>query len=63
MPGAAMRPDYRFPEPFSGVQVNFYKNIKCKAFGVPETLHRIRRPKGTSSQAWDYIRTDDGPEF
>lgn len=50
---------YRFPEPFSGVQVNFCKNIKCKAFGVPETLHRVRRPKGTSPKAGDYIRTGD----
>jgi transposase-like protein len=50
---------YRFPEPFSGVQVNFCKNIKCKAFGVPETLNRVRRPKGTSSQAGDYVRTSD----
>lgn len=51
---------YRFPEPSSGVQVNFCKNIKCEAFGVPETLHRIRRPKETSSKAGDYIRTGDG---
>lgn len=39
------------------MQVNFCKNIKCKAFGVPETLHKIRRPKGTSPKAGDYIRT------
>jgi transposase-like protein len=50
---------YRFPEPFAGVQVNFCKNIKCEAFGVPETLNRIRRPKGTSSEAGDYIRSGD----
>jgi len=50
---------YRFPEPSSGVQVNFCKNIKCAAFGVPETLHRARRPKGTEPKAGDYIRTGD----
>jgi transposase-like protein len=50
---------YRFPEPSSGVQVNFCKNIKCEAFGVPETLHRVRRPKGTSPKAGDYIRTGE----
>jgi hypothetical protein len=50
---------YRFPEPFAGVQVNFCKNIKSEAFGVPETLNRIRRPKGTSSEAGDYIRSGD----
>jgi len=51
--------DYRFPEPFAGVQVNFCKNIKCKAFGAPETLNRVRRPKGTSPETGDYIRTGD----
>lgn len=50
---------YRFPEPASGVQVNFCKNIKCEAFGVPETLNRVRRPKGTSSKSGDYIRSGD----
>ena len=50
---------YRFPEPFAGVQVNFCKNIKCVAFGVPETLNRVRRPKGTSPEAGDYTRTSD----
>ncbi|APW46538.1 IS1/IS1595 family N-terminal zinc-binding domain-containing protein [Rhodoferax antarcticus] len=50
---------YRFPEPFTGVQVNFCKNIKCAAFGVPETLHRVRRSKATSSQAGDYIRSGE----
>jgi hypothetical protein len=50
---------YRFPEPFAGVQVNFCKNIKCEAFGMPETLNRVRRPKGTSPEVGDYIRTSD----
>lgn len=50
---------YRFPEPSSGVQVNFCKNIQCEAFGVPETLHRVRRPKKASSKAGDYIRSGD----
>jgi transposase-like protein len=48
---------FRFPAPASGVQVNFCKNIKCTAFGVPETLHRIRKPKGTDFAPGDYIRT------
>jgi transposase-like protein len=47
---------YRFPAPADGVQVNFCKNIRCAAFGVPETLHRIRRPKTTASAPGDYIR-------
>ena len=50
---------YRFPEPFAGVQVNFCKNIKCEAFGVPETLNRVRRPNGIPSEAGDYIRNGD----
>jgi len=37
-----------------------FENIKCVAFGVPETLNRVRRRKGMSSQAGDYIRNDDG---
>lgn len=50
---------YRFLEPFSGVQVNFCKNIKCKAFGVPESLNRVRRPKEASPKPGDYIRSGD----
>ena len=41
------------------MQVNFCKNIKCEAFGVPETLNRVRRPKGTAPKAGDYIRNGD----
>lgn len=47
---------HRFPAPADGVQVNFCKNVSCKAFGVPETLHRIRRSKRTLPAAGDYIR-------
>lgn len=47
---------YRFPAPSDGVQVNFCKNIRCAAFGVPESLHRVRRPKGTPPAPGDYIR-------
>lgn len=50
---------YRFPEPASGVQVNFCKNIKCEAFGVPEALYRVRRPNNTSAKAGDYTRSPD----
>jgi hypothetical protein len=49
----------RFPEPFAGLQDNFCENIKCEAFGMPDTLNRVRRPKGTSPEAGDYIRTSD----
>lgn len=47
---------YRFPAPADGVQVNFCKNVSCKAFGVPETLHRVRRSKFTLPSAGDYVR-------
>lgn len=47
---------YRFPAPADGVQVNFCKNVSCKAFGVPETLHRIKRSKFSTPEAGDYIR-------
>ena len=47
---------YRFPEPADGVQVNFCKNVRCKAFGVPETLHRVRRSKFALPAAGDYKR-------
>jgi transposase-like protein len=47
---------YRFPEPAEGVQVNFCKNIRCTAFGVPEKLYRVRRSKFATPEAGDYIR-------
>ncbi len=47
---------YRFPAPADGVQVNFCKNVSCEAFGVPETLHRVRRSKFSLPAAGDYIR-------
>lgn len=47
---------YRFPEPAGDIQVNFSKNIRCTAFGVPETLHRVKRPRGTYAPPGDYIR-------
>lgn len=47
---------YRFPEPADGIQVNFCKNFRCAAFGVPETLHRVRRAKTTAPAPGDYIR-------
>jgi hypothetical protein len=47
---------FRFPSPDAGVQVNFCKNLECDAFGVPETLGRVRRPKGILPQAGDYTR-------
>lgn len=53
---------YRFPEPAEGVQVNFCKNVRCAAFGIPEKLHRVRRSKFAAAEAGDYIRegtTDD----
>jgi hypothetical protein len=45
---------YRFPEPAEEVQVNFCKNVRCSAFGVPETLHRTKRPPGEPPQPGDY---------
>ena len=45
-----------FPAPADGVQVNFCKNVSCEAFGVPETLHRVRRSKFSLPAAGDYIR-------
>lgn len=47
---------YRFPAPADGIQVNFCKNVSCEAFGVPETLHRIRRSKFALPAAGDYRR-------
>lgn len=50
---------FRFPALGSGVQVNFCKNIECLAFGVPETPHRVRRPKNTAPQPGEYIRVGE----
>lgn len=53
---------YRFPEPAEGSRVNFCKNVRCAAFGVPEKPHRVRRSKFATAEAGDYIRegsTDD----
>jgi transposase-like protein len=47
---------YRFPAPAEGVQVNFCKNVRCAAFGVPETLHRTKRPAGATPEPGDYTR-------
>jgi transposase-like protein len=41
------------------VQVNFCKNVECLAFGVSETLHRVRRPKNTPAQPGDYIQSGE----
>ena len=46
---------YRFPAPADGVQVNFCKNLRCSAFGVPESLHRVRRSKTTAAAPGDYV--------
>lgn len=51
---------YRFPEPAGDLQVNFCKNVRCAAFGVPETLHRVRRSKGQAGQPGDYSRVGAG---
>ncbi|MFL6678824.1 MAG: hypothetical protein ACJ8IK_10825 [Burkholderiaceae bacterium] len=47
---------YRFSAPVDGVQVNFCKNVRCAAFGVPETLHRTRRAPGVAPEPGDYTR-------
>lgn len=47
---------FRFPAPVEGVQVNFCKNVGCPAFGVPETLHRVKRAPGASPEPGDYTR-------
>jgi transposase-like protein len=47
---------FRFPAPVEGVQVNFCKNVRCAAFGVPETAHRVRRAVGTAPEPGDYTR-------
>lgn len=51
---------YRFPEPAGDLQVNFCKNIRCAAFGVPESLHRTKRSKGQAAQPGDYSRSGAG---
>jgi transposase-like protein len=47
---------FRFPAPVERVQVNFCKNVRCPAFGVPETLHRVKRAPGAPSEPGDYTR-------
>lgn len=47
---------HRFPEEAEGIQVNFCKNVRCAAFGVPEKVHRGRRSKFEAAEAGDYIR-------
>lgn len=48
---------FRFPAPVEGVQVNFCKNVRCAAFGVPETVHRVKRAPGASPEPGDYTRS------
>lgn len=48
---------FRFPAPVEGVQVNFCKNVRCAAFGVPETTHRLKRAPGAAPQPGDYTRS------
>jgi transposase-like protein len=47
---------YRFSAPVDGVQVNFCKNVRCTAFGLSETLHRVRRTPGMAPEPGDYTR-------
>lgn len=48
---------FRFPAPVDGVQVNFCKNVRCAAFGVPETGNRVKRAPGAKPEPGDYTRS------
>lgn len=53
---------FRFPAPVDGVQVNFCKNVRCAAFGVPEKPNRVRRSKFDAPEPGDYIRSGSKTE-